>query len=202
MITYIYGAMNAGKTAQAIMIAHSLKKQNKKVKFYKVEPNRKDVVSAMVSSRAGLTTGGTLIGPSYNFHEYLMLHHEHTDVVIVDECQFLTSDQVEYLAYSNKEIIFVGLKVNYLAGIFEGSQKILSFSPKEVEIPSYCSAIGCTEHATHHLLEVDGAVVKDGPDNIVGDIDGDRIKYSPVCKMHYVFRVISKDKILEDKKCV
>lgn len=202
MITYIYGAMNAGKTAQAIMIAHSLKKQSKRVKFYKVEPNRNNVVEAKVSSKTGLSTDGTLIGPSYRFQDYLMLHHKDTDVIIIDECQFLTSDQVEYLAYSHKEIIFVGLKVSYLARIFEGSQKILSFSPKEVEIPSYCSALGCTEHATHHLLEIDGVVIKDGPDKIVGDVDGERIKYSPVCKMHYLFKVVSKDEILEDKKCV
>lgn len=202
MITYIYGAMNAGKTAQAIMIAHSLKEQNKRVKFYKVEPDRKNVVSTTVSSRTGLSTEGTLIGPSYKFQDYIMVHHNDIDVIIIDECQFLSSDQVEYLAYTHKEIIFVGLKVNYLARIFEGSQKILSFSPKEVEIPSYCSALGCTEHATHHLLEIDGVVMKDGPDKIVGDVKGEKIKYSPVCKMHYLFRVISKEQILEAKQCV
>lgn len=203
-ITYIYGTMNAGKTAQAVMLAYSLKNQGKNVKVYTVDPDRTNCVASILESRPGISTECTKIGPNYDFSSFVMLNHQNLDVIIVDECQFLTEAQVEYLAYCNKKIFFVGVKVNYLGEIFKSVQKILTFEPDLVHIPSICTSPNCLERATHHLLEVDGKIIKEGYDKVVGDVNGDRIKYYPVCKMHYIFKVTSQEELdnVEVKQCV
>lgn len=202
-ITYIYGTMNAGKTAQAVMLAHSLSQQDKNVKVYKVEPDRLGAVSSTLESRPGIKCECTKIGPTYDFASFVRINSD-LDVIIVDECQFLNPEQVEYLAYCGKKVFFVGLKVNFLGKVFDSVQKILTYEPKLVHIPSICSSPGCLEEATHHILEVNGKVVKEGYDKIVGDIKGDAIKYSTVCKKHYIFRVTTKEELenMEVKRCV
>lgn len=200
MITFISGTMNSGKTAQSVMLSHSLKKQDKRVKVYKVQPEREGAVASQLSSRAGVSCECTLIGPSYDFSSYIRVNFYDIDVIIVDECQFLSIEQIDYLAYCGVEVIFSGLKVNYKGEMFEASERILIYADKEVKLPSYCSSPGCKNLATHHILEIDGKVIKDGCDKMLGDIEGESVKYSTVCKKHYIFKVTLEEDIIKSNK--
>ena len=198
---YINGTMNSGKTAQAIMLSNQAKSQGKKVKVFKVEPERSNAEPTEVKSRCGLSCEGTLIGPNYDFAKYMQLNYQDVDMLIIDECQFLSVEQIDYLAYLNTRVILSGLKVDYLGNIFEAIQRLLTYRPMEVELFSLCSAPGCTEMATHHLLKVNGKVVREGNNKILGDVVGDTIKYSTVCKHHYLFQVTEKSKKGEEEIC-
>lgn len=191
---YINGTMNSGKTAQVIMLSNQAKSQGKKAKVFKVEPEREVAIPTIIESRCGLSCEGLLIGPNYNFSEYIQLNYKSVDLIIIDECQFLSEEQIDYLAFLNIRLILSGLKVDYLGNVFESIQRLLAYNPMEIALFSLCSAPGCTEMATHHLLNVNGKIVKEGNNKILGDITGDVIKYSSVCKNHYLFTITEKIK--------
>jgi thymidine kinase len=108
-------------------------------------------------------------------------------VIIIDESQFLTKEQVKQLAYIcdnfNIPIICHGLKNSYLDGeLFEGSAALLYYADKIEETKNICK---CGRKATMNLRILNGKPIYDG--NIIncGDTKPTDDYYIPVCRKHY-----------------
>lgn len=83
-----YGAMGSSKTATALITKYNYEERGMRVWLIKPAADRRDGEFTL-RSRIGLTAQCEAIGPEFDLREQYAAHGR-ADVIIVDECQFLT----------------------------------------------------------------------------------------------------------------
>ena len=101
------------------------------------------------------------------------------DVIICDECQFLTEEQVDQLKYIAEyrdiPVLCFGLRSDFRTKLFPGSMRLFELADSISEIKSVCT---CGKKATVNArFSADGRVVTDGEQI---DIGGNE-KYEGMC---------------------
>ena len=172
---YRYGAMGSSKTANAIMVRHNYLERNQRVLMLKPRLDHRDGAN-MVASRSGLTC-------ECNFVEELAhLNVRDYDCVIVDEAQFMTKAQVEYLVHVvdelNVPVIAYGLRADFRGEFFEGSKWLMAWADTIEEIKTIC---WCGKKATFNARGVDGKVAKTGEQIVLGGSES----YTSLCRRHW-----------------
>ena len=90
-----YGAMGSSKTATALITKYNYEERGMRVWLIKPAADRRDGEFTL-RSRIGLTAQCEAIGPECDLRERYAAHGK-ADVIIVDECQFLTGEQIDQL---------------------------------------------------------------------------------------------------------
>lgn len=170
-----YGAMGSSKTAQALMCKFNYEQKGFNVFLFKSEiDNRKkdENGESIVWSRIGLSSKCKEYNEKFNFYNYFKDNHllKEKNVVIVDECQFLTTIQVNQLKEISLYIpvLCYGLLTNYKTLLFEGSKRLIEIADSISEIKSICR---CGRKATVNVRLKNGDVVKDGEEIQIGAED-------------------------------
>ena len=90
-----YGAMGSSKTATALITKYNYEERGMRVWLIKPAADRRDGEFTL-RSRIGLTAQCEAIGPETDIRT---LYHarQKVDVIIVDECQFMTMAQIDQL---------------------------------------------------------------------------------------------------------
>ncbi len=138
-----------------------------------------------VSSRIGLSSPARL----YNQHTSLLNdiqdqhHHAPVHCVLVDECQFLTREQVyelsEVVDKLDIPVLCYGLRTDFQGELFSGSQYLLAWSDKLVELKTVCF---CGRKAGMVLrLDQEGRPYNEGEQVVIGGNE----RYVSVCRKHY-----------------
>ena len=83
-----YGAMGSSKTATALITKYNYEERGMRVWLMKPAADRRDGEFTL-RSRIGLTAQCEAIGPDCDLRRRYA-EHDKVDVIIVDECQFLT----------------------------------------------------------------------------------------------------------------
>ncbi len=124
-----------------------------------------DTRSKKVTSRIGLEAECEAVKKEDNFFD--LYNKILPDIIIVDECQFLTEAQVEQLKDLTEKVPVVcyGLLTNFQTRSFEGSKRLIELADDLEEIPSICK---CGAKAKVNARIIDGHVVHDGPEVMVG----------------------------------
>ena len=157
-----YGAMGSSKTAQALMCRFNYITKGFEVLLVKPAT---DTRSNKVKSRIGLEAECEIIGNDGKFSD--LLKDKKIDVIIVDECQFLTEIQVNELKEITRDIpvLCFGLLTNFQTKLFEGSKRLIELADSITEIKSVCK---CGRKATVNTRLVKGKVVHTGPEILIG----------------------------------
>lgn len=157
-----YGAMGSSKTAQALMCRFNYITKGFEVLLVKPAT---DTRSPKVKSRIGLEAECEIISQDGKFCDFLT--ERKYDVIIVDECQFLTEEQVNELKEITREIpvLCFGLLTNFQTKLFEGSKRLIELADSITEIKSVCK---CGRKATVNTRLVDGKVMTFGPEILIG----------------------------------
>lgn len=165
-----YGAMGSSKTAQALMCRFNY--MQKGFNVFLIKPsvdNRFENGKSQVVSRIGLSADCTKFDKNENL---LQLYAKQTinnkiDVIIVDECQFLTKDQVNQLKDISSEtpVLCYGLLTNFKTELFEGSKRLIELADSISEIKSICK---CGKKATINVRLLNGKVETDGEEVVIG----------------------------------
>lgn len=173
-----FGAMGSSKTAQALMIRYNYMQKGFKVWLIKpVVDNRYDIDKPVVQSRIGLKAECETFKLTDNLEELFMQKQElGYNVVIVDECQFATKEQIEQLKSISKTnpVLCFGLKTNYKTELFEGSKRLFEIADSIQEIKSVCK---CGKKATQNARFINGIIALEGEEIVIG---GDE-SYEGVC---------------------
>ncbi len=175
-----YGVMGSSKTAQALMCKFNYEQQNFKVLLLKPSIDTRDMSDGKViaKSRIGLTSECYSVSQDENLYKYIFNKNQFKDncVVIVDECQFLTTNQVNELKEVSRKIpvICYGLLTNFKTELFEGSKRLIEISDSLMEIKSVCA---CGRKASVNGRFVNGQLVTDGDEILLG---GDE-SYKALC---------------------
>jgi len=141
-----YGAMNSGKTANLLMVAHNYINQNKKVVILKPDKDTRWGMESEVMSRAIVgTLPATLVSDDQNLEELIKdrLDKEDLSAILVEEAQFLTKEQVKQLTSVvdtlNIPVLCYGLRCSYIDGaLFEGSAALMYWADTIEEIKNVC----------------------------------------------------------------
>lgn len=138
-----------------------------------------------VSSRIGLSSPARLFNPQTDLLEDIRTAHAAQPIhcVLVDESQFLTREQVHALSEVVDEldipVLCYGLRTDFRGELFAGSQYLLAWSDKLVELKTICF---CGRKASMVLrLDQAGKPYADGEQVVIGGNE----RYVSVCRKHY-----------------
>ncbi len=167
-----YGVMGSSKTAEALMCRFNYIQKGFNVLLLKPDiDNRfenKDETPKVIS-RIGISAECIKFGKDTDLN---ILHTKENlkskvDIIIVDECQFMTTKQVEQLrqiAY-NTNVLCYGLLTNFKTELFEGSKRLVELADSLQEIKSVCS---CGRKASVNARFIDGKLATDGAEILIG----------------------------------
>ena len=167
-----YGAMGSSKTAQALITKFNYEERGMKVWLIKPSVDERDGVFT-VKSRIGLTAEGTAISETCNIYEEMKNRPEHADVIIADEAQFFSREQIDELRdivdELNVPVLCFGLRTDFVTHVFPGSGRLLEIADEFSEIKTMCE---CGRKATVNArIDGNGKIVTDGAQIFLGGND-------------------------------
>ncbi|MCG3764803.1 thymidine kinase [Vibrio cincinnatiensis] len=181
---FYYSAMNAGKSTTLLQSSFNYQERGMiPVIFTAAIDDRFGV--GKVSSRIGLEADAHLFQQDTDLLETItrLNREQKRHCVLVDECQFLTRQQVyqltEVVDKLDIPVLCYGLRTDFLGELFEGSQYLLSWADKLVELKTICH---CGRKA-NMVIRTDehGQAISEGDQVDIGGND----RYVSVCRQHY-----------------
>ena len=172
-----YGAMNSGKTAALLQVAHNYEEKGMKVVVIKSTIDTKG--DNKVTSRLGIEREvDVMLAPNEGIMEHMV--NKKPDAIIVDEAQFLSVDQVDELYAITKTygvpVLAYGLRCDFQMKGFPGASRLLELADDIEELKTICH---CGKKATQNIRLIDGEPTFDGSQVA---IDGTaNITYDSVC---------------------
>lgn len=165
-----YGAMGSSKSAQALIAKFNYEEMGMKVWLIKPSTDTRDAVD-IIKSRIGLSQVATVITPKDDIWE-LFHNGVDCDVVISDESQFFTTEQIDSLRRlvdeENIPVMCFGLRTDFQTHVFPGSLRLLEIADSITEIKTVCS---CGSKATVNARIFNGKVVTQGEQVLLGGND-------------------------------
>ena len=166
-----YGAMGSSKTAQALITKYNYEERGLKVWLLKPAADVRDG-ALTVMSRIGLQASALPVSPEMDIRA-LYRGNEDVNVVIVDECQFLTETQIDQLRElvdeKNLPVMCFGLRTDFQTKLFPGSRRLLEVADEITEIKTMCE---CGRKATVNArIDRNGYVVTEGAQVFLGGND-------------------------------
>ena len=188
-----YGAMGSSKTAQALITKYNYEENDLSVWLIKPSADTRDGAQTL-RSRIGLEAEVEVIPPNVDIYaRFLGSKARRCDVIIVDECQFLTEKQIDQLRAivdeHNIPVMCFGLRTDFQTRLFPGSRRLMEVADTIQEIKTICD---CGAKATVNAL-IDGAghIVTQGAQVVLGGNDS----YIAMCHKCYV-RGIREHKVI------
>ena len=167
-----YGAMGSSKTAQALITKFNYEERGMRV--WLIKPALDDRDGAIyIKSRIGLSAECTPIKPEDSIEELFAREEYHADVIIADECQFFTPENVDQLRrivdVQNVPVLCFGLRTDFLTKLFPGSMRLFEVADSIAEIKTICS---CGRKATVNArIDENGNIVTKGSQVMLGGND-------------------------------
>ena len=189
-----YGAMGSSKTAQALITKYNYEENDLKVWLIKPSADVRDG-AATLRSRIGLEAQVEVIPPEIDVLERFVREKEGScDVIIVDECQFLTEAQIDQLRAivdeHNIPVMCFGLRTDFQTKLFPGSLRLMEVADTIQEIKTICD---CGAKATVNArIDGEGHIVTQGAQVVLGGNDS----YIAMCHKCYV-RGIREHKVIK-----
>ncbi len=177
-----YGAMGCGKTMQLLQVAFNYEERGHKVCVIKPKLDTKNGDKLL-----------TRIGPERktdfcvtkddNLFELVKKKYKDVACVLVDEAQFLTTEQADQLMLITIKldipVMAYGLRLNFRlsGGGFDGATRLLQIAHDIDEIKTICE---CGHKATCNARFLNGKFMADGPDVLIDD-GHSKIEYRAIC---------------------
>ena len=179
-----YGAMGSSKTAQALITKYNYEENDLSVWLIKPSADVRDG-AAILRSRIGLEAEVEVIPPETDIMErFLDGKCGICDVIIVDECQFLTEAQIDQLRAivdeHNIPVMCFGLRTDFQTKLFPGSMRLMEVADTIQEIKTICD---CGAKATVNArIDAEGHIVTQGAQVVLGGNDS----YIAMCHKCYI----------------
>jgi len=185
-LVFYYGVMSSGKSNELIGTYYKYTPIGKKVVVLKPSVDTKG--ENTITSRSGSSLKvDALILPDQSILEHYHLLKD-AFVVLVDEAQFLTKEQIFELWVITKQmdlpIIAYGLRSDFKGKLFEGSKALFQYADSLREMKGVCKICGKT--STRNARKVNGAYVYEGEQVVIGADES----YDPLCSECYIDYVL------------
>lgn len=186
-----YGAMGSSKTAQALITKYNYEENGMRVWLIKPAADSRDG-EVILRSRVGLEAPAEVI-PETAVIGQLFEKRGKIDVIIVDECQFMTPAQIDQLRDIvddyNIPVLCFGLRTDFLSTLFPGSRRLFEVADTISEIKAICD---CGAKATTNArIDSDGYIVTEGDQLLLGGND----RYIAMCHKCWVRNIREHRKV-------
>ena len=165
-----YGAMGSSKTAQALITRFNYIEMGMRVWLIKPSSDTRDGAD-IIKSRIGLSAPAQVIRPNDNIQTIFENGLSGTiDVIIADEAQFFTPEQIDQLheiaTWEDIPVLCFGLRTDFMLHLFPGSHRLLELAESITEIKTICQ---CGSKATVNVrFSPDGKVETEGEQVVLG----------------------------------
>ncbi len=172
-----YGAMGSSKSATALITKYNYEERGMRVWLIKPSADDRDGVLT-IKSRIGLSAEAEAVGAEEDVSQ-LYYSREKVDVIIVDECQFLTEAQIDQLRElvdeENIPVLCFGLRTDFQTKLFPGSRRLFEVADSITEIKTICD---CGSKATVNArIDEQGYIITEGAQVCLGGND----RYIAMC---------------------
>src|SRR5580765_3031987 len=188
--------MDCGKSTLALQMDHNhLARGQRGLIFTKLDRAGQSVLS----SRLGLSTRAIEVTDDVDFWDYVVAEASHlakVDYLICDEAQFYRPEQVEQLARIVDEmgvdVYAFGITADFRTELFPGSRRLIELADR-VQVLQVEALCWCGNRATHNARVIDGVMVVEGAQVVVGDTaaGSGEVEYEVLCRRHYMRRMNS-----------
>ena len=178
-----YGAMGSSKTAQALITKYNYEENDLNVWLIKPGADTRDG-EGVLKSRIGLQAKVQMIPEDTDVYKIFAEEKADTcNVIIVDECQFMTMAQIDQLRAIvndyNIPVMCFGLRTDFQTKLFPGSLRLMEVADTIQEIKTICD---CGAKATVNARISDGYIVTEGDQVFLGGNDA----YIAMCHKCYI----------------
>ena len=192
-LLYFTGPMDCGKSTLALQFDYTHATGGRRGRLFTSQDRAGE---ATISSRLGLVRPAIEVGPDFDFWAYVvdqLTGGERIDYLVCDESQFYAAEQVDQLARVVDElsidVFVVGIMTDFRTRMFPGSQRLVELCDR-VEILQVRALCWCGARATHNARTVNGVLVTEGEQVMVGDTTpiGDEpavVAYEVLCRKHH-----------------
>lgn len=225
-LIFFSGTMDCGKSTLALQMDHNHRARGRGGVRFSCNDRAGE---STISSRLGLQTDAVEVTEATDFWDEVVRRRTtglRVDYLICDEAQFYSPLQVEQLARvvdeMDVDVFAFGITADFRTALFPGSQRLIELADR-VQVLQVEALCWCGRRATHNARTVDGIMVMEGAQVVVGDVamDEDRdstgretvgyetvgyetVGYETLCRRHYMRRVTahgadlmaSKDQLL------
>ena len=188
--------MDSGKSTLALQTAHNHKSRGRTGLIF---TNKDRAGSGVISSRLGLQSDAIEVEEPLDIHKFVVEHlsmGERIDYIICDEAQFYQPIQIDQLAQIvdglGIDVYAFGILADFKTKLFPGSARLVELADRvnTLQVEALC---WCGSRATHNARTVNGAMVTEGEQVVVGDVGkSDEVAYEVLCRRHYMRRVTAR----------
>ena len=166
-----YGAMGSSKSAQALITQFNYEELGMKVWLIKPSIDDRDGKN-IIRSRIGLQREAQVITPEENILETFAGIPD-VDVIIADEAQFFTPEQIDQLRTivddEDLPVLCFGLRTDFLTHFFPGAMRLMELADSLTEIKTVCA---CGRKATVNArIDENGKIITEGGQILLGGND-------------------------------
>ena len=166
-----YGAMGSSKSAQALITKFNYEELGMTVWLIKPSIDTRDGAD-IIRSRIGLEAHAQVITPETDITKAYQEAGDY-DVIIADEAQFFTPEQIDQLRELVDEkdlpVLCFGLRTDFLTHFFPGAQRLMELADSLTEIKTVCR---CGRKATVNArIDSEGKIVTEGGQILIGGND-------------------------------
>ncbi|MCQ1946658.1 MULTISPECIES: thymidine kinase [unclassified Arthrobacter] len=173
-LVFFSGTMDCGKSTLALQMDYNHSARGRGGILF----SRNDRAGeSMISSRLGLQTPAVEVRDDTDFWAEVLRCRatgHNVDYLICDEAQFYSAAQVEQLASIVDEmdidVFAFGITSDFRTRLFPGSQRLVELADR-MEVLQVRALCWCGRRATHNARTVDGVMVTEGDQVVVGDVE-------------------------------
>lgn len=183
------GTMDSGKSTLALQLDYI---QSRHGRIGRVFTTLDRAGAGVITSRLGLTAKAIEVGSDFDFWRYVLgelTSGKRVDYLVCDEAQFYQADQIDQLARIVDElqldVYAFGILADFRTRLFPGSARLVELADRVETLPlgplCWCGARG-----THNARTIDGLMVTQGSQVVVGDTAGHgEVRYEVLCRAHH-----------------
>lgn len=196
-LIFFTGPMDSGKSTLALQVAYTERRAGRNGRLF----TRGDRSGpATITSRIGLTAEAVEVTEEFDFWEYLVAelsHGRRIDFLVCDETQFYTAAQIDQLARIaddlDIEVFCFGILADFRTELFPASRRLVELCDR-MEMAQVRPRCWCGRVATHNARIVDGEMVVEGDQVVVGDTGAPQAKvsYQVLCRRHHRQRLTAE----------
>lgn len=188
---FYYGAMGSCKTATLLTTAYNYREKGMHPLILTSSVDTRSGTNKVQSRIEGLECEANSVTGADNLYNMVrdsLSHHakEKIDVVLCDELQFFSEEQVEQLTdivdILNIPVICYGLRADFRMKFFPGSKRLMELADEIHELKTMCI---CGSKATVNVRFDNGKIVSEGEQIQIGG----NSTYTSMCRKCYKARL-------------
>lgn len=193
-LVFFTGPMDCGKSTLALQVDYTQSSHDRVGQLF----TRFDRAGeAVITSRIGLSQPAIEADDDFDFWEHVvgrLTSGGRLDYLICDETQFFVPAQIDQLARIVDELgidVFAfGILSDFRTEMFPGSKRLVELADRveQLQVQPLC---WCGARATHNARTIDGVMVVEGSQVVVGDVAGAHtdevptVRYEVLCRRHH-----------------